>query len=104
MANPPILACGAWARGPRFQPRRCAMPGARTYKVTLADEEQEHLRKLLSSGKAAARKLNHARILLFADQSAAAARRTDDEIADTLGVGSRTVARVRQRFVEEGFE
>jgi transposase len=81
------------------------MPGVRTYKVTLADEEQDQLRKLLSSGKAAARKLNHARILLYADESVAAAVcQTDQQIADTLGVGASTVARVRQRFVEHGFE
>jgi transposase len=81
------------------------MPGVRAYKVTLTDEEQEQLRKLLSSGKAAARKLNHARILLSADESAPAAFcRTDQAIADSLGVGARTVARVRQRFIEQGFE
>jgi hypothetical protein len=81
------------------------MPGIRTYKVTLTDEEQDHLRKLLSSGKAAARKLNHARILLSSDESVpAAVCRTDQAIADTLAVGARTVARVRQRFVEQGLE
>ena len=31
-------------------------------------------------------------------------RRTDQEIADTLGIGPRTVERVRQRFVEEGLD
>jgi transposase len=80
------------------------MPGIRAYKVTLTDEEQDHLRKLLSSGQAAARKLNHARILLYAQDGSAARCRTDQEIADTLAVGARTVARVRQRFVEQGFE
>jgi hypothetical protein len=43
------------------------MPGHRTYQVTLAEDEREWLRKMLASGKAAARKLNHARILLHAD-------------------------------------
>ena len=79
------------------------MPGQRTYKVTLAEDEQEWLRKMLTSGKAAARKLNHARVLLYADQAVEGLRRTDQQIADTLGVGLRTVARVRQRFLEEGF-
>ena len=79
------------------------MPGQRTYKVTLAEDEREQLRKMLTSGKAAARKLNHARILLYADESAEGLRRTDQEIAAALGAGLRTVARVRQRFVAEGF-
>ena len=57
---------------------------------------------MLATGKAAARKLNHARVLLYADQDVEGLRRTDQQIADTLGIGLRTVARVRQRFVEEG--
>jgi transposase len=78
------------------------MPGQRTYKITLAEDEREWLRKMLASGKAAARKLNHARALLYADQDMEGLRRTDQPIADTWGVSLRTVARVRQRFVEEG--
>ena len=80
------------------------MAGKRIYKVTLTDEERDLLRAMLSSGKAAARKLNHARLLLYADEAAEGLRRTDQEIADTLGIGPRTVERVRQRFVEEGSE
>ena len=80
------------------------MVGRRTYKVTLADEERDLLHAMLSSGKAAARKLNHARLLLYADEAAGGLRRTDQEIAGMLGIGPRTVERVRQRFVEEGLE
>jgi transposase len=78
--------------------------GKRIYKVTLTDEERELLRTMLSSGKAAARKLNHARLLLYADEAVDGSRRTDQEIADTLGIGPRTVERVRRRFVEEGLD
>jgi hypothetical protein len=78
------------------------MPGQRTYKVTLAEDERAWWRKMLASGNAAARKLNHARLLLYADQDVEGVRRTDQHIADTLGVGLRTVARGRQRFVKEG--
>jgi transposase len=78
--------------------------GKRTYKVTLTDEERDLLRAMLSSGKAAARKLNHARLLLYADETTDGLRRTDQEIAATLGIGPRTVERVRQRFVEEGLD
>jgi len=59
---------------------------------------------MLSSGKAAARKLNHARLLLYADEATDGLRRTDQQIADALGIGPRTVERVRQRFVEEGLD
>jgi hypothetical protein len=59
--------------------------GKRRYKVTLTDEERDLLRTMLSSGKAAARKLNHARLLLYADEAADGLRRTDQDIAATLG-------------------
>ncbi len=74
------------------------------YVVTLTDEERGQLQQMVSTGKAAARKLNHARILLLADASPEGMRRTDAQIVDALGVGNRTVSRVRQRFVEEGFQ
>lgn len=80
------------------------MAGKRTYKVTLTEEERDLLRSMISSGKAAARKLNHARLLLFADEATDGLRRTDEEIAATLGIGLRTVGRARQRLVEEGLE
>lgn len=76
---------------------------SKKYVVTLTQEEREQLRALVSSGKSAARKLNHARILLLADTSEGPGH-TDQEIVAALGLGVRTVERVRQRFVEEGFE
>jgi len=72
------------------------------YRVTLTAEERAGLEQLVSTGKAAARKLIHARILLLADTSPGTIR-TDDYIVAALGVGPRTIARVRQRFVTEGF-
>ena len=74
------------------------------YVVTLTDEERGQLQKMVSTGKAAARKLNHARILLLADASVDGMGRTDQQIVDALGVGERTAGRVRERFVEEGFQ
>ena len=80
------------------------MAGKRTYQVTLTDEARGLLRAMPSSGRAAARKLNHARLLLYADEATDGLRRTDQQIADALGIGPRTVERVRQRFVEEGLD
>jgi hypothetical protein len=74
------------------------------YKVTLTVEEREQLEKLVSSGKAAARKLTHARILLLADEGFQGPGRTNAAIVEALGVGERRVERVRQRFVTESFE
>lgn len=74
------------------------------YRVTLEAQEREQLRQLLSKGKADVRRLRHAQILLAADVSEGRAARTDQQIAQTLHVGTATVERVRRRFVEEGLD
>lgn len=74
------------------------------YIVTLMDEERQMLQEMLSRGKAAARKLMHARILLKADAAAGGPGWHDERIAEALEVGRATVERVRKEFVEEGFE
>jgi hypothetical protein len=78
------------------------MPTKR-YLVELAPEERQHLTHLISSGKRSARSLTRARILLQADQAGGPAW-PDAQIAEALGCGHRTVERVRQRFVEHGFD
>jgi len=74
------------------------------YIVTLTEEERRMLQEMLSRGKAAARKLTHARILLKADVAPGGPRWNDDTIAEALEVGRATVERVRKAFVEEGLE
>ncbi len=73
------------------------------YRVTLTAEERAELEQLVSRGKAAARKLTHARILLLADDSLGE-ERSDDEIVTALGSSPRTVSRVRRQLVTEGFD
>ena len=72
------------------------------YKVTLEAEERQHLHDLIAAGQAAARKLAHARILLKADAADGGPAWPDERIAEALDVGLSTVARVRQRLVEQG--
>src|SRR6266446_10640588 len=74
------------------------------YRVRLTPEERAQLGELLSKGKAAARTLTHARILLKADEGVAGPRLSDEAIADALDVNRSTVERVRIRCVERGFE
>lgn len=74
------------------------------FKVTLTAEERQALEQLVSAGKAAARKLAHARVLLLADEGPAGPRRADEEIVEGLHVSPSTVARVRKRFVAESLE
>jgi transposase len=74
------------------------------YVVKLSDEERQQLNTLIRSGKHAARKLLKARILLKADVSDAGEGWSDSQIAEALDTSVDTVARTRQRLVEEGFE
>jgi transposase len=74
------------------------------YIVTLTPEERRLLQEMLSKGKAAARKLAHARILLKADAGSGGPGWNDDQIAQGLEVGRATVERVRKAFVEESLE
>jgi len=74
------------------------------YIITLTDEERGQLHQMLSAGKAAARKLTRARILLKADRNSAVPEWTDAAISAALEVTPKTVANVRQAFVEEGLE
>jgi transposase len=75
---------------------------AKRYRVTLTTEERGELERMISRGKADARKLAHARVLLQADEAEGGPARVDGDVASALDVSVRTVERVRQRFVEQG--
>jgi transposase len=74
------------------------------YIVTLTDDERAELTELSRSGKAAAYKITHARILLKADAAPGGPGWLDGQIAEALDVGTATIERLRRRFVEEGLE
>ena len=73
------------------------------YVVRLTERERGQLETLVRSGRAHARKLLYARILLKADADGPD-RWTDERIADALEVSTATAARERRRFCEEGLE
>ena len=77
---------------------------AKLYKVTLNDEERSFLNDVTSRGKAAARKLNHAHILLKADQSENGPGWDDQRISQSFNFSVPTIERIRKNFVEEGLE
>jgi Homeodomain-like domain len=74
------------------------------YVVTLSSEEREQLSRLTQSGKAPARKIKRAHMLLKADTSDAKAQWTDAQISDAYQVHPNTVAEVRKRFVLDGLD
>ncbi len=74
------------------------------YRVTLEPAERERLVAMLTSGRHAARKLLHAQVLLSSDSGPAGPGLTAEDICRVLPICSRTVARVRKLFVEEGLD
>jgi hypothetical protein len=74
------------------------------YVVRLSAEERAHLESLIAKGKHPAATLLKARILLKADVSGAGDGWSDGLIVRALDTSLATVARTRQRLVEEGFD
>ena len=74
------------------------------YVVELTAAERQQLEELVSKGKALARKIQHARILLKSDQGERGPGWTDERIAEACGVTVCTVERIRQRLVQHGLE
>jgi len=73
------------------------------YIVTLKQQERETLTNIIKKGKNAA-KIRRSHILLGADASAEGKAMTDEAISHAYSVSIRTVERLRERFVREGFE
>lgn len=69
------------------------------YIVDLHDEERRKLQRIIHSGKHSSRKIRWAHVLLKADNGW-----KDEKISEALDVSLPTVQRIRQRFVEEGFD
>jgi transposase len=74
------------------------------YRVTLTGDERESLEALTKKGKATARSISRARILLQADASVQGPAWTDEQIRHALNVGLATIYRTRQAFVEDGLD
>jgi transposase len=82
------------------------VPRSRANPVVLTAEQRDALEGSIASGRAPARRIAHARVLLKADEGGDAPGRawTDTEIAQALEVSRSTVYRVRTRFAREGLE
>lgn len=77
---------------------------AKKYRVCLSEEERSRLEQLTRTGRAPAYAMNHARILLKADEHQPGGGWVDAEISAALDISVATIERVRQRFVEEDLE
>lgn len=73
----------------------------KSHRVLLSKQERQCLEKIVASGTDRARKITRCRILLLADE---AKGKTDEEIADALGVCLATIFNIRRRYHHRGVE
>lgn len=74
------------------------------YKVTLTTDEREQLLSLINKGKHTSQQYRNACILINSDDGPFGTKVNSEQIAQILQINTKTVERVKQRFVEEGFE
>ncbi|HUB10577.1 MAG TPA: IS630 family transposase [Acetobacteraceae bacterium] len=79
-------------------------PAVKRYIVNLTTDERDRLNTLIQKGKAPARQLLRARILLKADASEAGEAWSDGQISEALDTSVDTIARTRQQLVEGGID
>lgn len=72
------------------------------YIVRLSKSERETLKSVIRNLSGRSQKVRRAYILLKAD--AAGPAWTDEKIAEAFSARTRTIEKIRQRFVERGFE
>ena len=68
------------------------------YLIELSVQERNILTEVTSKGKASARKIKRANLLLMADKN----EQTEQQITELLGVSSSTIYRTKKYFVEDG--
>ena len=99
------MGWAGWGRvaGHRVPPPPSGGPAVnKKYVVRLDPGEREGLAELVATGRAAARTLTRARILLKADVGPDGPGWPDAQIAAALDIGTATVERARARLVTEG--
>ena len=74
------------------------------YRVELTSEERRELESLTRTCKTDGRRFLYARALLLWDAGAEGPAWTVAHTAEAMGVSSRTIEHLKQRFVEEGLE
>jgi len=77
---------------------------AKRYKVTLTEDERKRLKQMTKDGKTPSKRFINARVLLLCDANEGAPNWLVADIAEALGVTSRTIEHLKKRFVEDGLE
>ena len=74
------------------------------YKEPLTRPEKEILEEITQKGKRSAMIIRNAYILLNSNQAPGGKCQKDEDIAVFLGITVRTIEKIREKFVFEGFE
>jgi hypothetical protein len=74
------------------------------YKVTLTKQEREELLSMTRGGKHSSKRVIHGLILLNCDEGKFSDKVKNEDITRVLKIGSRTIDRVKKKFVEFGLE
>ena len=98
------MVCGAPLDGGWFAKEGRIVGKEAKYVVRLLGEERRALQALVDEGRGSKSVRQRARILLKADESEQGPAWTDPKVACFAEVSLATASRVRQRFVEQGFE
>ena len=74
------------------------------YKVTLTPEERIELESIVKKGRHTSMEFRNACILLNSDESPSGNKFRNEDMAGMLHINVKTVERLKQSFVENGFE
>ena len=74
------------------------------YKVTLTKAEREELKAIVGKGNHSSLQFRNACILLNCDEGKFGQKLPNGQISQVLQVNNKTVERLKQRFVEEGYD
>ena len=74
------------------------------YKVTLTLEERKMLEQISMTGVKAAKTILHARALLLLDAGEYGLKWKVSDVADAIGMTSRSLEHLKEKFVEKGLE
>src|SRR5688500_5137056 len=85
-----------------FRPKEGVMN--KRYLVKLDKDERKELTLLVKAENVAAKKRNHAQVLLLADSGKSGPAWKDEAIAEACQVTVQTVENIRKRLVLEGLE
>ena len=74
------------------------------YKVVLTKDEHDQLKTVLGKGKHSSQQYRNTCILINTDEGPYGRKLSNEQIAQVLQINTKTVERVKQRLVEEGFD